>query len=150
MRSGTVVSTKSQTCRVALRRDHCAVCPANDDADSATDRQWRCGVGFTFPREIELDAAGVVRGDCVLVGVSRVGMSLAAIVVFGLPLGLMLAAAAAAQVLWTAGAAFAAAAGLVGGGCLSLLLSRRARLERWIEPILVEIRARQDVAAGQR
>ena len=106
-------------------------------------------MGFTFPREIELDAAGVARGDCVLVGVSRAGMSLAAIVVFGLPLGLMLAAAAAAQVLWTAGAAFAAAAGLVAGGCLSLFLARRVRLTRWVEPTLVEIRARQDVAAGE-
>ena len=106
-------------------------------------------MGFAFPREIELDAVGVVSGDCVLVGVSRVGMSLAAVVVFGLPLILMLAAAAAAQVLWTAGAAFAAAAGLAGGGFLSLLLARRARLERWVEPILVEIRARQDVGSGR-
>ena len=105
-------------------------------------------MGFAFPREIELGATGVVRGDCVLVGVSRVGMSLAAVVVFGLPLGLMLAAAVAAQVLWTAGSAFAAATGLVVGGCLSLLVARRARLTRWVEPILVEIRARQDVAAG--
>ena len=109
----------------------------------------RCGVGFAFPREIELAGAGVVRGDCVLVGVSRVGLSLAAAVVFGLPLGLMLAAAAAAQVLWTGGAAFAGAAtGLVAGGFLSLLLARRARLDRWVAPMLVEIRARPDVAAG--
>ena len=106
-------------------------------------------MGFAFPREIELEAAGVVRGDCVLVGVSRVGMSLAATVVFGLPLGLMLAAAAAAQVLWTGGVALAgAASGLIAGGFLSLLLARHARLDRWVEPILVEIRARRDVAAG--
>ena len=61
----------------------------------------------------------------------------------------MLVATAAAQVLWAADAAFVgAAAGLLGGGCLSLLLARRVRLTRWLEPILVEIHARQDVAAG--
>ena len=82
-----------------------------------------------------------------LVGVSRGGISLAAALVFGLPLGLMLAFAAVAQALW--GAAFAgAAAGLVGGGALALLVARRAGLDDWVDPVLVEIRAQGMPAAG--
>lgn len=82
-----------------------------------------------------------------LVGVSRAGISLAVALVFGLPLGFMLAFAAVAQALW--GTAFAgAAAGLVGGGVLALLLARRAGLDGWVDPVLVEIRAGRIPAAG--
>lgn len=92
-------------------------------------------------------ATGVERGDCVLVGVSRVGVSSAAAVVFGLPLILMLVAAVAAQWVW--GAAFGGAAvGLSGGGVLALLVARRAGLDDWVDPVLVEIRARQRAPAG--
>ena len=146
-----MVSAEERTCRVALRRDYCAICPATESADRAdgrADEKWRCGVGFAFPREIELGATGVARGDCVLVGVARAGVSLAAAVVFGLPLGLMLAAAAAAQVLWNAGFA-GALAGLIGGGALALLAARRAGLDDWVDPVLVEVRARQDAASAQ-
>lgn len=139
-----MVAVEEHRCRIALRRDHCAICPANESVDGRTGGKLRCGVGFAFPREIQLGATDVTRGDCVLVGVSRVGMSLAAAVVFGLPLGLMLAAAAAAQVIWSA--AFAgAAAGLVGGGAFALLIARRAGLDDWVGPVLVEIRASPDV-----
>ena len=148
LRSGTVVSAEERTCRVALRRDYCAICPANESADGRADEKWRCGVGFAFPREIELGATGVARGDCVLVGVARAGVSLAAAVVFGLPLGVMLAAAAATQVLWNAGFA-GALAGLIGGGTLALLAARRAGLDDWVDPVLVEIRSRRD-AHGRR
>ena len=82
-----------------------------------------------------------------LVGVSRAGISLAAALVFGLPLGFMLAFAAVAQALW--GTAFAgAAAGLAGGGVLALLLARRAGMDDWVDPVLVEIRAGRMPAAG--
>ena len=144
LRSGTVVSAQERTCRVALRRDYCAICPATESAD----RNWRCGVGFTFPREIELDAIGAGRGDCVLVGVSRAGVSLATAVVFGLPLGLMLAAAAAMQMLWNAGFS-GALAGLIGGGALALLAARRGGLDDWVDPVLVEFRARPDADLGR-
>lgn len=133
-----------------MRRDHCAVCPvaaSADRADGPPDGKRRCGVGFAFPREIEVAATGAASGDCVLVGVSRAGISRAAALVFGLPLGFMLAFAAAAQALW--GAAFAgAAAGLVVGGALALLLARRAGMDDWVDPVLVEIRARRMPAAG--
>ncbi len=110
----------------------------------------RCGVGFAFPREIEVAAPGAARGDCVLVGVSRGGISLAAALVFGLPLGFMLAFAAAAEALWS-WAFPGAAAGLVGGGALALLLARRAGLDDWVDPVLVEIRVRRmPAAAGER
>ena len=137
--------------------------------------QLRCGVGFAFPREIEVphsqrrqwpdparrpfnkrpgsltlpedgcsmrdDAMGVMRGDCVLVGVPRVGISRAAAVVFGLPLALMLVATVAAQ--WLSGAPLAgAAAGLAGGGALAWIVARRAGLDDWVDPVLVDIRAR--------
>ena len=111
--------------------------------------QWRCGVGFAFPREIEvpLQQPDPARGDCVLVGVSRVGISRAAAVVFGLPLVLLLLAAAAAQLVW--GAAFAgAAAGFSGGGALAFLVARRAGLDGWVDPVLLEIRARGLAPAG--
>ncbi len=92
-------------------------------------------------------AAGVARGDCVLVGVSRVGISRAAAVAFGFPLVLMLIAAAVAELLW--GAAFAGAAtGFSGGGVLALLVARRAGLDDWVDPVLLEIRARGLPAAG--
>ena len=148
LRSGTVVSAEDRTCRVTLQRDHCAVCPVTGSADGSPGEKLRCGVGFSFPREIEVGATGVARGDCVLVGVSRAGISLAAAVIFGLPLGFMLAAAAAAQALWSA--AFAGAvAGLIGGGALALLAARRAGLEGWVDPVLVEIRARRDAGSGR-
>ena len=82
-----------------------------------------------------------------MVGVSRGGISLAAVLVFGLPLGLMLGFAALAQVLWS-GAFAGAAAGLVGGGALALLLARRTGLDDWVDPVLVEIRARPMLEAG--
>ena len=135
-----------------MRRDHCAVCPATADG---VGLQRRCGVGFTFPREIEVPrrpdpargAPDMMRGDCVLVGVPRVGVSRAAAVAFGLPLVLMLLAAAAAQWVW--GAAFGgAAAGFAGGGVLALLIARRAGLDDWVAPVLVEIRARRLAPAG--
>ena len=163
LRSGTVVSAAQGTCRVLLRREHCAVCPANDGADSvdgadrpgATDgadggaRRLRCGVGFAFPREIELRASGAAHGDCVLLGVSRSGMSLAAAVVFGLPLSLMLASATVTHALWDA--AFAGAAGgLVVGAALALRIARRTALEDWVNPVLVEIRAGGGVRCGTR
>ncbi len=86
-------------------------------------------------------------GDCVLVGVPRAGVSRAAAVVFGLPVVFVLVAAAAAQLLW--GAAFAGAvAGLCGGGALALLIARRAGLDDWVDPVLVEIRARRAQPAG--
>ena len=144
-----VLSAAQGTCRVVLRREHCAVCPANQSADGAGsgDRKVRCGVGFAFPREIELRATGAARGDCVLLGVSRVGMSLAAAVVFGLPLSLMLASATVTQALWDT--AFAGAAGgLVVGAALALRIARRTGLEDWVNPVLVEIRARQHLPAG--
>ena len=149
-----MVSAQDGTCRVALRRDHCAVCPVTRSADRADglpdgppDGKRRCGVGFAFPREIEVAATGATSGDCVLVGVSRAGISLAAALVFGLPLGLMLAFAALAQALWSA--AFAgAAAGLVGGGGLALLLARRAGLDDWVDPVLVDMRAQRMPAAA--
>ena len=144
VRSGTVVSVRDGMCRVALRRDHCAICPAKDGADGGR----RCGVGFAFPREVALSATGAAPGDCVLVGVSSVGMSIAASIVFGLPLSLMLAAAALAQALWSAALA-GAVFGLVGGGILSLLFARRKGLDDWVEPVLVEVRRRQD-SAGAR
>ena len=147
-----MVSAGDRTCRVALRRDHCAVCPVTRGADGAhapPDGKLRCGVGFAFPREIEVAATEAASGDCVLVGVSRAGISRAAALVFGLPLGLMLALAAVAQALWSA--AFAgAAAGLVGGGALALLLARRAGLDDWVAPVLVEIRARMPAAGDTR
>ena len=82
-----------------------------------------------------------------MVGVSRTGVSRAAGVVFGLPLVLMLVAAIAAQLVW--GVPFGgAAAGLCGGGALALLIARRAGLGDWVDPILVEIRARRPQPAG--
>ena len=109
--------------------------------------QWRCGVGFAFPREIPVAGRGVTTGDCVLVGVPRAGVSRAAAVVFGLPVAFMLVATVVAQLLW--GAAFAGAvAGLCGGGALALLIARRAGLDDWVDPVLVEIRARRERPAG--
>ncbi len=134
---------------MALRRDYCAACPANreTDHDGSGDQPWSCGVGFAFPREIELEAAGLTRGDCVLVGVSRAGISFAAAVVFGLPLGLMVVVAAAAQAIW--GAALAgAAAGLIGGGFLAFVMARRSGLDDRVGPTLVGIRAPQDAHLG--
>ena len=59
----------------------------------------------------------------------------------------MLAFAALAQALWSA-AFVGAAGGLVGGGALALLAARRAGLDDWVDPVLVEIRARRMPAAG--
>ena len=82
-------------------------------------------------------------GDCILVGVSRVGVAVASAVVFGLPLGLMLVAAAAAQVVWSAALA-GAAAGLIGGAALAFLIARRSGLDDRVGPILAGIPGRED------
>ncbi|MCY3821170.1 MAG: SoxR reducing system RseC family protein [Gammaproteobacteria bacterium] len=134
-----MVAVGGRTCRVALRRDYCAACPVNQE----TDQRRRCGVGFAFPREIELETAGLACGDHVLVGVSRVGVAVAAAVMFGLPLGLMLVAAAAAQVVWSAALA-GAAAGLTGGAALAFVIARRSGLDDRVGPILAGIPGRED------
>ena len=77
-----------------------------------------------------------------LVGVPRMGVSRAATVVFGVPLALVMAAAAAAQWLWGEGFA-GAVAGLAGGGASAWLIARGAGLDDWVGPVLVERRARR-------
>ena len=107
VRCGTVIASERGRCRVEMERERCAGCAG------------RCSAGLSLLGELALDVDAETAtppvGGRVSVGVPRRGMARAALVVFGLPLAAITAAAAGGEALGGAGAA-GAALGLLAGG----------------------------------
>ena len=132
VRCGTVIASERGRCRVEMERERCAGCAG------------RCSAGLSLLGELALDVDAETAtppvGGRVSVGVPRRGMARAALVVFGLPLAAITAAAAGGEALGGAGAA-GAALGLLAGGAGALAWGRSGRLAAWVRPRLVAPRA---------